>query len=195
MRKAKYPIIIAIILILCFALALLAEIGGAFLEKKLHPIKYAELVEKYSVEYNIPEYVVYAVIDVESNFEPYASSGLADGLMQIAPKTFEWLSSDEHLGENLPAEAVFDEDVNIRYGCYYLRYLHNKFKNWNTVFAAYNGGEGNVSEWLMNRKYSDENGNLTNIPFHETANYVKKVNYSIDYYKEIYYNKQTEVKS
>ena len=78
--------------------------------------------------------------------------------------------------------------MNIRYGTYYLQYLYRKFDyNWDTVFAAYNGGEGNVSKWLGDEEYSDGEGNLTDIPFPETKAYVTKVNRAIDTYKDLYY--------
>ena len=187
MRKASKPIVIALITISAIIVALFAEFGVSFVEKQIHPIAYEEFVEKYSAEYNIPEYIIYAIINVESGFDPDAASGEANGLMQIAPATFKWLTSAEHLNENLSAAKVYDPETNIRYGCYYLRYLFKKFYNWNTVFAAYNAGEGRVTKWLSDPRYSDGKGNLTNIPIEETAKYVKKVNKEIKYYKDTYY--------
>ena len=107
--------------------------------------------------------------------------------MQMMPSTFEWLTSSDHLDENLSPNDIFEPEVSIRYGTYYLRYLFEKFYNWDTVFAAYNGGEGNVAKWLKDKRYSDGKGNLTDIPFKETREYVKKVNRAMDYYKKTYY--------
>ena len=194
MPKSKKPIVLAIILAVALLVALVTDFSASVVEKQLHPIKYEEYVEKYSAEYNIPEYIIYSVINVESGFDPDASSGEANGLMQITPSTFEWLTSSAHLGENLSRVKVYDPEVNIRYGCYYLRYLFEKFHNWDTVFAAYNAGEGRVAKWLADPSYSDSNGNLTNIPIKETAKYVKKVNKEIDYYKNTYYKNETGVK-
>ena len=192
MRKT---IIISAILICTLLLSLLFNVGISFVEKQLHPVKYEEIIEKYASEYNIPEYIVLAVINTESSFDPEAMSGVgAMGLMQMMPETFKWLTSAEHLNENLPVSSVYDPEVSIRYGCYYLRYLFEKFYNWDTVFAAYNGGEGNVAKWLTDPEYSDGNGNLTYIPFKETRNYVKKVNREIDYYKNTYYQDEVSVK-
>ena len=164
-------------------LAIAFDLTFAFIQSKTHPVKYEEEIEKYSAEYNIPIYIVYAVIDVESNFEHEATSGKAYGLMQMTPSTFAWLTSNEHLGENLSVSELFDPDVNIRYGCYYLNYLREKFNNWDTVFAAYNGGEGNVSKWLSDARYSTDGKTLNKIPFKETRDYVKKVNKSKQYYR------------
>ena len=132
---------------------------------------------------------------MESNFDADAESSVgACGLMQIMPKTFEWLTGDEHLGEHLNKRMLFDPETNIKYGTYYLSYLYKKFdRNTNTVLAAYNGGEGNVAKWLKDPAYSDDGKNLKDIPFKETKNYVSKVNNEIQAYKDLYYE-QNEVK-
>ena len=175
---------------LLFAIAL--EFAWQFVDHTTHPQKYSETVTKYSKEYNIPEDVIYATIKVESNFDPNALSRAgARGLTQIMPSTFEWLTGDEHLGEHLTPNMLFDPEVNIRYGTYYLKYLYAKFDyNWSTVAAAYNGGEGNVAKWLEDSRYSDGNGNLYAFPdeFEETKNYVKKIAKERRQYQNIYYN-------
>ncbi len=183
MRRIKFPVIFLAIVASALLLSFLISTGISLVKGIMHPREYTEQVEKYSAEYNIPDYIVYAIIDVESNFDPLASSGKAYGLMQMTPATFRWLSSNEHLGDNLYTTSLFDPDISIRYGCYYLRYLFDKFQNWETVFAAYNAGEGNVTKWLSSSEYSDGSGALTKIPFKETRAYVKKVNNAIAYYK------------
>ena len=94
---------------------------------------------------------------------------------------------NRHLNENLTVNDIYDPEVSIRYGTYYLRYLFEKFHNWDTVFAAYNGGEGNVAKWLNDPAYSNGDGTLKSIPFPETARYVQKINDNIKYYKSTYY--------
>ena len=183
---------IAIITVLAIILGAVTVGVWELIDKLSHPRTYSEYIKKYSEEYNIPEYIIYSVIKVESNFDPDAkSSAGAMGLMQLMPDTFLWLTSDEHLGEGLGRSMMYDPEVSIRYGVYYLNYLYKKFDyNWDTAFAAYNGGEGNVAKWLADPKYSDGNGNLTDIPFKETANYISKVNRAIDTYKQLYYNER-----
>ena len=184
----------AVAVILIIALSLGVAIGLDFLitktEENIYPLEYTEFVGMYAKEYNIPEYVILAVIKVESDFDPNATSRVgAMGLMQMMPDTFLWLTGGEHLKEYLPAASLYSPDVSIRYGTYYLLYLYRKFDyNWNTALAAYNGGEGNVAKWLSSPDYSDGEGNLTYIPVKETRNYVKKVNTAIESYKKLYYN-------
>lgn len=186
-RSAKRFVVIAIIIVASIILGLTVNLMWDIFDKVVHPYEYYEYVSKYSKEYGIPEELIYAVIKVESNFDPNATSSVgAMGLMQMMPKTFEWLTGAEHLGENLPTEALYDPDTSIRYGTYYLRYLYKKFNNVDTTLAAYNGGEGNVAKWLKDPLYSDDGVSLKDIPFEETKNYVSKVNKEIDTYKNLY---------
>ena len=181
---------VAILLIICISLGggiAINELWNAF-DRRMHPMLYVDIIYTASLEFGVPQYIIYATIKVESDFDPYAeSSAGALGLMQMMPDTFGWLTSDEHLGENLSRKKLEDPETSIRYGTYYLSYLYRRFDyNWHTAFAAYNGGEGNVVEWLQNPNYSDMNGNLTDIPFKETKNYVKKINAAIKTYQNLY---------
>lgn len=195
MTKLKRPLAIILIIAAAFLIAFGIDSLWNFINRQRHPADYQEYVTKYASEYNVPEYIIFAVIEAESDFKPYASSSAgALGLMQILPSTFEYLTSSEHLGENLSCDELYDAEVNIRYGTYYLQYLFRKFHNWDTVIAAYNAGEGNVSKWLENEEYSDGKGNLTYIPFKETRNYVKKVKNLTEYYKNTYYKNEETVK-
>ncbi len=190
MNNTNTKRIIAILLIICFSIGggiAINEIWNT-LERYTYPTNYTDIIAEASREFDVPQYIIYATIKVESDFDPYAeSSAGAVGLMQMMPSTFEWLTSDEHLAENLSRKKLEDPKTSIRYGTYYLSYLYRKFDyNWDTAFAAYNGGEGNVAEWLKNPEYSDLNGNLTKIPFKETRNYVKKINSAIETYQKLY---------
>ena len=189
--QKKSTRLLAVLLII-----LLTVVGGigvnllwGWLDHTTHPSEYRDLVSKYSAEYDVPEPLILAVIKVESGFDPQAESSVgALGLMQMMPKTFRWLTGDEHLAEHLSDHRLTDPDVSIRYGVYYLNYLAKKFdRNWSTVLAAYNGGEGNVTKWLADPEYSDGHGNLTYIPFEETRNYVQRINEAREIYDSLYY--------
>lgn len=189
-NKTQARRIVAVLLIICISIGCGILINDLWnvIDKKLHPTDYSEIIAAASEEFDIPQYIIYATIKVESNFDSNAvSSAGAIGLMQMMPSTFEWLTGEEHLNENLSTKKLDDPEISIRYGTYYLSYLYKKFDyNWNNTFAAYNGGEGNVAKWLNNSEYSDLQGNLTSIPYRETANYVKKINKEIETYKKLY---------
>ena len=128
--------ILGILVVAALVATLWERVDDAFL-RKTHPQKYAESVEKYAAEYDVPESVVYAVIKTESGFTPDAVSLKgAIGLMQITPDTFDWLCSKT--GGEANALLLYEPDTNIRYGTYFLSLLHNEYKAWDTVYAAYN---------------------------------------------------------
>lgn len=153
--------------------------------RKDAPIKYKALIQRYAQEYEIDELLVLSVIKTESNFDNRAlSSAGAKGLMQITDETFEWLQSKT--GEEYSPEALYEPEVNIRYGTYYLSLLLKQFEIRDTALAAYNAGPGRVSSWLAQPKYSKDKRTLDVIPFGETRYYVTKVNRAIRLYSELY---------
>ncbi len=79
-----------------------------------------------------PELVL-SVIQVESNFDPYAISSVgARGLMQVMPF---WLKEIGKPGDNL-----FRMQTNLRYGCTILKHYLNKEKgNLMHALMRYNG--------------------------------------------------------
>ncbi len=173
-------------------LALSVVIGFVFqlvcdrIDRSNYPQKYSEFVEKYSVEYGVPEYIIYSVIKVESGFDSSAESPAgAVGLMQLMPETFRYLVAE--LKEDYKADLIYGPETNIRYGTYYLSKLYLKYQNWDTVYAAYNGGETNVDEWLADKECSEDGETLDKIPFPETKKYVAKINRATDVYMRLYY--------
>ena len=53
------------------------------------------------------------------------------------------------------------------------------------VLAGYNAGPNRVTQWLGDEKYSQD-GKLTDIPYRETEEYVKKVENAKEMYKSYY---------
>ena len=153
----------------------------------MFPVKYKEHVSMYSQKYNVDPYLVLAIIKVESKFDPDAvSSKNARGLMQISIKTGNWGAQTLKL-HGYDNDSLFDPETNISIGCWYLDVLAKEFGgNTDLVLAAYNGGSGNVNEWLKNKAYSSSGKSLDKVPFEETDNYIKKVIYYRSMYKKLY---------
>ena len=191
-ETTKRALVILLILAISIGIGFATDAVWSLIERNTHPQTYADIIEKYADAYNIPKEIVFSVIKAESGFDPSArSEDDALGLMQMIPSTFEWLTGEEHLGEHLSVQSLYEPDVSIRYGAYYLRYLYQKFNcNWETALAAYNGGEGNVAQWLADPEYSDADGNLTYIPFKETRGYVQKVTNAREMYQKLYYEEK-----
>lgn len=138
------------------------------------PESYAQMVLKSSEEFNVPPEIILAIIKTESDFKSNESSPVgACGLMQIMPGgTLQDIN--KMLKESYTKQDLFDPAINIRCGTCYLAYLYRYFKDYDLVFAAYNGGMGNVEKWLKDSNYSKD-GKLIDIPFPETKRYVEKV--------------------
>lgn len=152
--------------------------------KRLYPDEYSGYVIAYGDEYGVPSSLVFAVIHCESRFRYDAvSKAGACGLMQLTEATFQELS----IRLQLPDDSdIFEPRINILCGTYYLRYLFERYGNWETALAAYNAGLGNVDEWLNDPAYSVDGTTLIEIPFRETKTHVKKVLTAWEIYKKLY---------
>ncbi len=184
----KLLLLIVTILIICKALFL----GAIYYGGNNYPLNYIEEIQKYSNEYGVDPRVVLAIMRVESNFKSDATSKVnAKGLMQVLPDT------SKHVAKLLNIDAnsidLNDPETNIKIGTYYIKYLMKNFSNMDTVYAAYNGGIGNVNTWLKDAKYSNDGISLYNIPSSETKHYVTKVNKALKAY-EILYGKEFPTK-
>lgn len=156
--------------------------------RMIYPVKFRDLVQQYAKEYSVDPMLVFAVIKVESNFDPDALSPKnAAGLMQITEKTGKWGAEKLEIADYNNAR-LFDPEVNIRIGCWYLSTLYAEFGDNDLVVAAYNAGSGNVEQWLADRSLSAAGRTLDRIPFPETERYRKKVNNSWKIYKTLYEN-------
>ena len=102
-------------------------------------------------ENGIPEDMFFRFIDTESSWDPNAMSDKgAQGIAQIVPKYH-------------PDVNTWDPFESMSYAARLLRSYFDKYGDWNTAFAAYNAGPGNVAKY----------GGVP--PFEETQNYVKKI--------------------
>lgn len=184
----KNTVAIIVMIALAVGLGYAYDKASVWLEKRSHPLEYAELVEKYSEHYQVPVEMVYGVIKAESGFRSDAVSGAgAVGLMQITEATFDWITS--RLGENLSKGLLYDPDTNIRYGTYYLNYLFKEFGSWDMALAAYNAGPNRVKGWSQNPEYIKD-GEIVHIPIEETRTYVQRVNKNKEAYKRLYFTAQ-----
>ena len=154
--------------------------------KKIYPLKYTEYVEKYSREYNIDKYLVYAIIKAESNFNENAKSkSQAIGLMQIMELTA--IEIAEKMELNVSEEDLFNPDLNIKIGLKYYKELMDKYNNnYQMAIVAYNAGIGNVDKWIKDGVIKEDGSNLENVPFKETENYLRKIIRDYEIYKKLY---------
>ncbi|MFP5452610.1 dephospho-CoA kinase [Parvimonas sp. G1604] len=188
--KVWKKILISIVSFLIIINALF--LGAVYYGGVNYPVNYLEEIQKYSNEYGVDPKVVLAIMRVESNFKTDATSKVnAKGLMQVLPDTAKHVAKLLNIDAN--SMDLNDAETNIKIGTYYIKYLMQNFSNMDTVYAAYNGGIGNVNTWLKDSKYSSDGVSLYNIPSSETKHYVNKVNKALKAY-EILYGKEFPTK-
>jgi soluble lytic murein transglycosylase len=161
---------------LAWLTALAAVVAGAFLyvnetsppwyERLRYPLHYGEFVRVHAREHDLDPALMAAVIYQESKFDPKAkSSSGAIGLMQLTPETAHGIAVRTG-GSAFHTADLYDADINIRYGAWYLHNLFKKYGSERLVLAAYNAGQGNVDRWRANGQ---------SIQFAETRAYVARV--------------------
>jgi soluble lytic murein transglycosylase len=121
----------------------------AFIDRIEYPLDYGNLVRSNAASNRLDAALVAAVIYEESRFRPHAVSKVgAMGLMQLQPATAETIARLTG-GTAFRVSDLYDPDVNIRYGSWYLRQLIDKYGSERLALAAYNAGESRVDSWLQ----------------------------------------------
>jgi membrane-bound lytic murein transglycosylase C len=160
--------------------------------------KYRAVVTRVAQQYKVSPSLVFAVIKVESNFNPFAvSSAPAYGMMQLVPTSGgrEAYKKVRGIDEPPTREYLFDADNNIELGTAYLSVLTfsqldkvtSPVSREYCVIAAYNTGPGNVTKAFSKDRtaaWNAINGMQppavyerlrTQLPYEETRQYVVKV--------------------
>jgi soluble lytic murein transglycosylase len=138
----------------------------AWLQRLQYPLDYKTIVRAHAHNYRLQPALLAAVIYAESKFKPDAkSSSGAIGLMQLQPSTAEGIAIRTG-GSKFTTSDLYNPELNIRYGSWYLRHLLDKYGNERLALAAYNAGQRNVDEW-------EQEG--VGIQFGETRHYVSHV--------------------
>ena len=119
-----------------------ARYGGVRLR---YPTPWRTAVFAEARRNGLDPWLLYAVIRVESAFDPRAVSPTgARGLLQFTDAT--WRVVADGIGE--PPADPEDPRAAIRYGAYYLGRLKRRFGDVRLALTAYNGGPGYVARGL-----------------------------------------------
>jgi soluble lytic murein transglycosylase len=139
------------------------------------PLQYQDVIRQQAADKHLDPALIAAVIYAETKFDPSTSSAGAQGLMQILPRTAEFLAHRSGATTFTTADLQTPE-VNIAYGSYYLRYLLDEYRgDTKLALAAYNGGEANVDRWVAAARARGRALRIIDIPFPETRAYVVRV--------------------
>jgi membrane-bound lytic murein transglycosylase D len=110
------------------------------------------------------------VAEVESGFDRRALSPAgAAGLFQLMPDTAR------RFGLSLwPRDQRYQPEPSATASARYLKYLHDRFKDWRLALAAYNAGEGTVQKLLDRYKTDSYDAIAQHLPA-ETQMYVPRL--------------------
>ncbi|NLB90299.1 MAG: lytic transglycosylase domain-containing protein [Clostridiales bacterium] len=157
----------------------------------LYPLGYRQLIEEEAEKYNLDPAFVAAIILNESSFQKRAESSVgARGLMQLMEDTAGWIAQKTGEEEGFHFDLMFQPEINIRYGSWYLHFLSGRFNGDPIlVAAAYHAGQGEVGNWLKDSRYSEDGQKIPLEKMIEgpTKNYVTKVTKAYEQYKGLYY--------
>jgi peptidoglycan lytic transglycosylase len=163
----RFAIVLVILLVAAGAFLVVDETSPPWYERLRYPLHYQAIVRGHAQNYGIDPALLAAVIYQESKFDAHAKSAPgAVGLMQLKPETAKGIAIRTG-GTAFRVSDLENPEINVRYGCWYLRNLYRKYGSWRLVLAAYNAGQGNVDRWLAEGR--------ADIPFAETRAYVDRV--------------------
>jgi len=167
-------------------------------------------VSKNAKRFKLPYELVFAIMQTESDFNPFAKSHVpAFGLMQIVPRTagrdaFKSL----HKSGQPSATYLYNATNNVEMGSAYLNILYYRYlrkikdpqSRLYCTIAAYNTGAGNIA-YAFTRKYNMNNAApkinaltpdqvyarlLKDLRFDEPKHYLKRVSRRMKVYKVAY---------
>ena len=142
-----------------------------------YPLRYEQIVRGHARNYQLDPALLAAVIYQESRFKADARSEAgAIGLMQLQPDTAKGIAIRTG-GSRFQTADLYNPEINIRYGSWYLRHLLSKYDDEKLALAAYNAGQSNVDTWRAEGK---------GIQFSETRAYVDRVEDLKEIYRSAY---------
>jgi soluble lytic murein transglycosylase len=96
--------------------------------------------------------------------------------MQLQPSTAEGIAIRTG-GTRFRVDDLYEPELNVRYGAWYLRHLLDRYGDERTALAAYNAGQRNVDRWRAAGQ---------GVQFAETRAYIDKVEHLKTIYRRAY---------
>jgi soluble lytic murein transglycosylase len=133
------------------------------------PLRHDDIIRQQAHDKGLDPALIAAVIYRESKFRDQTSKAGAKGLMQILPETADFVARKTG-GTEFEQRDLANPQVNISYGCWYLRYLLDLYDgNTLAAVAAYNAGHRRVDGWGGGALRMED------IRFPETRQYTEEV--------------------
>lgn len=145
------------------------------------------IVERKAARYGLDPYFLWALMTVESAYNPLAISHAgARGLMQVMPFTGR-LVADRMGMRNFGPALLLEPEVALELGGWYFNQLLTKFNGQLPLaIASYNAGPHRVAAWLKQKGHLKMDEFVEEIPYPETRRYTKRVLQYLALYRRIY---------
>lgn len=119
--------------------------------------KYKDAATTVADKYSIPRNIFAGLIDVESQWNPYAVGSKGEiGITQLMPDT----------ARSVGVTNAYDPEQSLEGGAAYLKQQYDHFGNWKDALAAYNAGPSNIAagmDYANKVLNASTNGNYTNL--------------------------------
>jgi soluble lytic murein transglycosylase-like protein len=146
------------------------------------PLRWADHILQAARETGVDPWLIAAVARQESTFNAHARSPAnARGVLQLLPSTARLHARKLGLGSRPDLE---DPAINIRLGAQELAWLIRRFGATEPALAAYNAGDRRVRRWW--KRWPETESFTESIPIPETYNYVRRVVFLSDAYRQIH---------
>jgi soluble lytic murein transglycosylase len=169
--------LLAVVVVASGTFIYLQHTEPAWYARLWYPLHYSSIVRVHAKNYHLDPSLLAAVIEQESKFRADAkSSAGAIGLMQLQPATAKGIAIRTG-GSKFVLSDLYDPELNIRYGSWYLHHLMVKYGDERLALAAYNAGQQNVDRWRAAGE---------GVQFPETRAYIDKVERLKKIYRRAY---------
>jgi soluble lytic murein transglycosylase len=169
--------LLAVVVVASGTFIYLQHTEPAWYARLWYPLHYSSIVRIHAKNYHLDPSLLAAVIEQESKFRADAkSSAGAIGLMQLQPATAKGIAIRTG-GSKFVLSDLYDPELNIRYGSWYLHHLMVKYGDERLALAAYNAGQQNVDRWRAAGQ---------GVQFPETRAYIDKVERLKKIYRRAY---------
>jgi soluble lytic murein transglycosylase len=141
--------VLAVAAVAAGAFAYVDTVEPPWYQRLRYPLAYQTIIRGHARNYDLEPALIAAVIYQESKFDTEARSDAgAIGLMQLRPETARGIATRTG-GSQFRVDDLYDPEINVRYGSWYLRHLLDKYGSEERALAAYNGGQGNVDRGVI----------------------------------------------
>jgi soluble lytic murein transglycosylase len=163
LRRRRLTLVVVLTLVGVAVVLALGPLREAIREVTL-PLRHDDIIRQQARDKGVDADLIAAVIYEESKFRDQTSHAGARGLMQITPRTADFIARKTG-GTEFEQGDLATPQINIAYGTFYLRYLIDRYDgNESLAVAAYNAGETNYVRGVQKRRkqyrdhYADDLG-------------------------------------